>query len=70
MPLQHHVAKHRYRGMAPSGDNLKDPKQDQGHNGKLLLVFLCFDFVPFVVGGPRECKGYLAFLPTCGPLRR
>ena len=32
------------------------------------FFFLCFDFVPFV-GDPRECRGYVAFPPICGPSR-
>ena len=31
-----------------------------------FLLFFCFDFVPFV-GDPQECRGDVAFPPTCGP---
>ena len=31
-----------------------------------FFLFLCFDFVPFV-GDPRECRGDVAFPPTCEP---
>ena len=34
-----------------------------------FLPFFCFDFVPFV-GDPRECRGDVAFPPTCGPPKR
>ena len=34
-----------------------------------FVFFLCFDVVPFV-GDPPECRGYVAFPPTCGPPRR
>ena len=30
---------------------------------------LCFDIVPFV-GVRRECRGYVAFWPTCGPPKK
>ena len=34
-----------------------------------LVCFWCFEFIPFV-GEPRECKGYVAFLPIFGPRGR
>ena len=39
----------------PSGVNLQDYRQDQGHHGNFLFAFFCFDFVLFV-GDPRACR--------------
>ena len=47
-------------GPNPSGVNLQDYRQDEGHHGNFFswfffFVFFCSYFVPFV-GDPRECK--------------
>ena len=55
-------------GSNPSGVDLQDCRQDQAHHGK---IFGFFWFIPLLFfGDPRECRGNVAFPPTCGPPRR
>ena len=59
-------------GSNPSGVNLQDYRQDQGHHGNFFLVFFGFFWFFFVLtlssllGIPENAR----FLPTCGPPRR
>ena len=53
-------------GSNPSGVNLQDHRQDEGHHGKIfLLLFFVLTLSSLV--GISENAG---FLPTCGPPRR
>ena len=60
-------------GSNPGAGSLLTLRLSHRHHGGIFVfvffVFLCFDFVPFV-GDHRECRGDVAFPPTCGPSRR
>ena len=55
-------------GSNPTGVNLQDYRQDQGHHGNFFLGFLFFFVLTLssLLGIPENAR----FLPTCGPPRR
>ena len=48
---------------------MQDSRLGHGYHEKIFGFFLCFNSVSFV-GDHSECKGDVAFPPTCGPPRR
>ena len=56
----------KHLGSNPSGVNLQDHRQDQGHHGKVFFLLFFVLTLSSLFGTPENA----GFLPTCRPPRR